>query len=622
MVLVQRETQLQQLHTAFDDCRELRNGRVCLVTGAVGSGKTALLEEFSDYVTGNSGRLLSAVGSHAERGLQFGVVDQLVDSGGLDRVPAGRAGPAVRQAAFGALPEEPDGVPVGPVDEHTFASVMHTLFTSLLDLAAPVPLVLTVDDVHHADVTSLRCLLYAIRRLRCKRMLVVLTESDTIRCPNPMFRAELLSQPHLSRIGLPPLSADVDTVTRMAGPKLPPESVRKVAQQASAMAGGNPLLVRALIDEAASDGLGATGGPAARGGETFDQAVVRCLYRHEPEVRQAAQALAVLRRPCTPHVLGRLLGQATESAAQTMRLLRMSGLVDDDRLRHPRIAGILAADLPAEERRRLHRRAAEVLHEHGVEPFVAAEHLVRADWAEPPWAVPTLREAARQALTAGRLDTVGACLRLAERNAPGDHPALTCLGDGRATVRLLQEHLDDERAGGDCSPGAALRILASLVTPERDRLPAPHPAAALPRPGIAAAAPAADPEAPTPLSPTRGAHPFAADPSSRPRTESRSDTGPAEPRYDRRPDPHPRKHRRKRKERHRASGGLSQAEHRVAALAALGHTNREISGKLFITVSTVEQHLTRVYRKLEIKDRADLAARLPPRDPGSRQFDP
>ncbi|GAA2098684.1 hypothetical protein GCM10009801_69890 [Streptomyces albiaxialis] len=56
---------------------------------------------------------------------------------------------------------------------------------------------------------------------------------------------------------------------------------------------------------------------------------------------------------------------------------------------------------------------------------------------------------------------------------------------------------------------------------------------------------------------------------------------------------------------------LSEAERRVAALAALGRTNREIGRKLYITVSTVEQHLTRVYRKLNIKRRADLPVGLP-----------
>lgn len=56
---------------------------------------------------------------------------------------------------------------------------------------------------------------------------------------------------------------------------------------------------------------------------------------------------------------------------------------------------------------------------------------------------------------------------------------------------------------------------------------------------------------------------------------------------------------------------LSDAENRVAHLAAQGYTNREISGRLFITVSTVEQHLTRIYRKLHVSRRADLRSRMP-----------
>jgi DNA-binding CsgD family transcriptional regulator len=51
---------------------------------------------------------------------------------------------------------------------------------------------------------------------------------------------------------------------------------------------------------------------------------------------------------------------------------------------------------------------------------------------------------------------------------------------------------------------------------------------------------------------------------------------------------------------------LTDAERRVVALASRGYTNREIGDKLFVTVSTVEQHLTKVYRKLNIKHRRDL----------------
>ncbi|WP_158890407.1 helix-turn-helix transcriptional regulator [Amycolatopsis anabasis] len=58
------------------------------------------------------------------------------------------------------------------------------------------------------------------------------------------------------------------------------------------------------------------------------------------------------------------------------------------------------------------------------------------------------------------------------------------------------------------------------------------------------------------------------------------------------------------------SYALSDAELRVASLATLGYSNREIAGELHITVSTVEQHLTRTYRKLRVNGRAKLAERL------------
>ncbi|MGW0949850.1 AAA family ATPase [Streptomyces sp. NPDC002623] len=55
---------------------------------------------------------------------------------------------------------------------------------------------------------------------------------------------------------------------------------------------------------------------------------------------------------------------------------------------------------------------------------------------------------------------------------------------------------------------------------------------------------------------------------------------------------------------------LTDAEQRVADLVALGHTNSEIAKLLYITVSTVEQHLTRMYRKVGVNDRAQLASAL------------
>ncbi|HET7444193.1 MAG TPA: LuxR C-terminal-related transcriptional regulator [Solirubrobacterales bacterium] len=49
---------------------------------------------------------------------------------------------------------------------------------------------------------------------------------------------------------------------------------------------------------------------------------------------------------------------------------------------------------------------------------------------------------------------------------------------------------------------------------------------------------------------------------------------------------------------------------RVAAAAAGGASNREIAQELFVSLRTVEMHLTNTYRKLGIASRTELGAML------------
>ena len=64
---------------------------------------------------------------------------------------------------------------------------------------------------------------------------------------------------------------------------------------------------------------------------------------------------------------------------------------------------------------------------------------------------------------------------------------------------------------------------------------------------------------------------------------------------------------------------LSGAERRVAELVASGRTNREVASVLFLTERTVESHLSRVYAKLGVRSRTELAAAWASREVGGER---
>jgi DNA-binding CsgD family transcriptional regulator len=67
-----------------------------------------------------------------------------------------------------------------------------------------------------------------------------------------------------------------------------------------------------------------------------------------------------------------------------------------------------------------------------------------------------------------------------------------------------------------------------------------------------------------------------------------------------------------------SGGALTPTERRVAELVAVGHSNKQVAAALFVTTKTVEGNLSRIYAKLGIHSRTELARRMVREAPTSK----
>ncbi|WP_285440286.1 LuxR family transcriptional regulator [Streptomyces sp. Caat 7-52] len=391
MHLFGRSRELQALTEAFTDSVR-GNGRLVIITGGPGSGKTQLVHEFLTTLNSTDARILTGTASSAERDQPLSLVGQLLGNAEAECAISHHATPAVNSSAENRRPSGPGARPLSePCEDETDEA--------LWQLAQDErPLVIAVDDTHTTDPASLRTLIRLLRRSRSRRVLVVCATSGHFGEIRSAAHTELLRQPH-RRVRLAPLSeASVgELLAAQAGRPLP-GSVRSAYHRATA---GSPLLVHALLDD--STGLGPEiGRPVA--GTAYRQAVLSLLRRGEAGHVRVARALAALGPLAKAVPVGELAGTTPVGTQEAVDILNSAGLLDGHAFRHPTAAAAVLEDMDTAARTQLHGRIADMLYRSGAPADEVARHLSAADHVPARWGAGILRTAAEQALAADEVE--------------------------------------------------------------------------------------------------------------------------------------------------------------------------------------------------------------------------
>ena len=450
-VLPGREEQLGALNEAICDAFTKEWPCIALVEGAPGCGKSAFLEAVvGGIAAATKAVVLSATCSPRERHAQYGALRQLIQA--CDR-------PTQARAAYERL----DATTLeAMLDEHgtppwqTAILVHDATFAVFSAIAAEHPLALVLDDVQDIDKASADCLLYVVRRLRSAPVALVVSDTTSL-ADISTFRHELQLQPHHLSVRLVPLNEnDVRLITAS---RLPSADSARISAACYAATGGNPLLVRAYLDDYGGQVSGVA--RPCGSGPAFDRAVIRCLQRAPEPVRQLACAMGVLADDGGPRRLARLLGFQQGEVDRAITVLGLSGLLTPDRHLRACVRATVLREMDPQDRAESHERAAKLLYEEGEAPRLLAHHLIAAQSSASAWSVPTLQDAALQ--SAGEGDTYFAerCLELAST----DERAY-----GSSKAMLLELAWRSDPAAGDRYVPGLLEALAKRQLPVRDAM--------------------------------------------------------------------------------------------------------------------------------------------------------
>jgi DNA-binding CsgD family transcriptional regulator len=317
MELFEREADLQELAGAWQEAAA-GAGRVALVSGEAGIGKTALIERFI------------------------------------------QAGPPATRVLWGACDALFTPRPLGPL--HDLASQLQgrlpallgadanrtTLFATLLTELQSRPTIAVFEDVHWADEATLDLLKYLGRRIGRTSALLILTYRDDELEPKHPLRTllgDLATSPAARRLSLAPLS--LEAVQALVGE----QSLDAAALHQQT--GGNPFFVTEVL-------AGAPAGLPA----TVRDAVLARAARLSPSARAVLEAAAVIGARVETWLLAEVAGAEAGAVDQSVAAGLLSAPGNDFVFRHELARQAVLASISPLHRTALHRMTLDALRAH------------------------------------------------------------------------------------------------------------------------------------------------------------------------------------------------------------------------------------------------------------------
>ncbi|OLC08644.1 MAG: hypothetical protein AUH42_00980 [Gemmatimonadetes bacterium 13_1_40CM_70_11] len=425
--LVGREAPWRSLTQAWAALSR-RAGRVVLIDGDAGVGKTRLAEEFLRWASLEGATILRGHAYDTQTGMPYGpVVEALRD--GLEAPGAAATAPEWLTEVTRLVPELRRRYPAlreppAPADAAERWRLLEGVTQLLLALAAERPTLMLIDDLQWCDQETCALLHFLARRCEGVPLALVVTlnlgelERDA---PAARLCRALRTRPSAVAISLAPLGEEeVWQMIRQLGHLQAPGAGRRLAHRLHEVSDGNPFhvieLLKALFAQGMLEADPATGewrAPPAKDASSSPGVVlpgsVRVVLlervgRLAYELRDLLATIAVAGRDTSSDLLSHVHGMSRlRVAALADALVDRRLLVEERgayRCAHPVIADVVRESLTPARRRELHRAIALALvtvvasadprevagdiarhAEHGGEPTVAYRYALVASEA-------------------------------------------------------------------------------------------------------------------------------------------------------------------------------------------------------------------------------------------------